>query len=374
MSRNSRSKSAFSSLAMATVLALGISGCGGSSTSGTTQGSGSEQKAVPVFSLAWSEYPSWSVFGVAHTSKLINGKAGELGPIEKKWGVDIELKEADYDTCLNLYGTGNVDAVCITNMDVLSPSLSLPTNVILPTSTSVGADALLVGPSIKKVEDLKGKKVYGLSKSVSEYTFVRNLEILGQKETEYKFAHMDPAAAATAMQQKQAGYEAIVVWNPFVMETLKKRSDVKVLFDSTKIPGEIIDSVAMSRKSLQKPGGKAFASAVVDAFYQVNRMIEDKATRDDTLVALGEKFSNLDLAGMKQVVEQTRFYSTPAQGIEVVRGKALAPIMKKVIDFSVAHDMVKQAPVVEVIQAGGASKANVLFDDTFLKEVQGKAN
>src|SRR5690606_32157082 len=46
---------------------------------------------VPSFSLAWSEYPSWSVFGVAHEARLINGKKGEMGRLERKWNVDIEL-------------------------------------------------------------------------------------------------------------------------------------------------------------------------------------------------------------------------------------------------------------------------------------------
>jgi hypothetical protein len=56
--------------------------------------------AAPSFSLAWSEYPSWSVFGVAHTQKLIDGAPGKQGPIESKWNVDIVLKEAEYDPAL----------------------------------------------------------------------------------------------------------------------------------------------------------------------------------------------------------------------------------------------------------------------------------
>ena len=31
--------------------------------------------AAPSFSLAWSEYPSWSVFGVANELKLIDRKS-----------------------------------------------------------------------------------------------------------------------------------------------------------------------------------------------------------------------------------------------------------------------------------------------------------
>ena len=165
---------------------------------------GTPAPAPPTFSLAWSEYPSWSVFGVADSTGIINGKKGELGPIEKKWGVDIELKEAEYDPCLAMYGAGQCDAVCITNMDILQPSLGRPGVMVLPTSTSFGADACIVTSDIKTVEDLKGVKVYGLEKSVSEYCFVRNLELLKQAEKDYSFSNMDPAAAALAMQQKAA--------------------------------------------------------------------------------------------------------------------------------------------------------------------------
>jgi NitT/TauT family transport system substrate-binding protein len=361
------------SLSVVAGLALLSAGCGGPPSTGTTGSSGSTAtapaKAAPVFSLAWSEYPSWSVFGVAQTSGLIDGKAGSLGPIEKKWNVDIELKEADYDSCLVMYGSGNVDAVCITNMDVLNPALSRPSTVILPTSTSDGADALLVNPAIKTIQDLKGKKVYGLAKSVSEYTFVRNLEIAGEKEKDYKFTNMDPAAAATAMQQSQAGYDAIVVWNPFVMETLNKRKDSRVLFDSTKIPGEIIDNVSMATASLAKPGGKAFAHAVIDVYYQVNQRLADPKTGDDTLIALGEKFSHLKLDAMKTVVKQTKFYSTPDQGIAVLTGPKLPGIMAKVVKFCVDHEIVPKAPK---IGYGKGVKSDVVFDPSYIQEVKGK--
>ena len=63
-------------------------GCG----SGTDNETSPETKP-PSFSLAWSEYPSWSVFGVAHdVAKLVDGAKGKLGPIETKWNVDIVLR------------------------------------------------------------------------------------------------------------------------------------------------------------------------------------------------------------------------------------------------------------------------------------------
>lgn len=146
---------------------------------------------TPSFSLAWSEYPSWSVFGVADEMGLINGEKGKLGEIEKKYGVDIELKEAGYDSCLTMFSSDNCDAVCMTNMDALIVSPSRDSVAVLPTSTSNGADACLVTGEIPDIEALKQHKVYGLKGTVSEYCFVRCLEKAGFKESDFQFTNQD---------------------------------------------------------------------------------------------------------------------------------------------------------------------------------------
>jgi ABC-type nitrate/sulfonate/bicarbonate transport system substrate-binding protein len=328
--------------------------------------------AAPSFSLAWSEYPSWSVFGVANELKLIDGAQGRQGPIEKKWNVDIVLKEAEYDPCLTMYGAAQCDAVCITTLDALNPSLSRPSVVILPTSTSYGADALIVPNTITSVKQLRGKKIHGLAKSVSEYCFNRNLELLGEKPGDYKFTNMDPGAAAVAFQQKQAEIEAIIVWNPFVLEALNKRRDAHVLFDSTKIPNEIIDSVVVAQASLDKPGGRDFACAVIETFYAVNKRIADPATKDDTLVALGEKFSHLDLAAMKKVVQQTKFYSTPREALDLMTGKQIKPLTVKVVEFCVKQEIVPSAPKVGYGTKTEAAGVNLRLDPSYIKASEAK--
>jgi ABC-type nitrate/sulfonate/bicarbonate transport system substrate-binding protein len=364
---------------LVSVLFGAAAGCGGSqptqSPDPATPDAAPEAPAEKPasFSLAWSEYPSWSTFGVAHELGLLNGKAGEQGEIEKKWNIDIVLKEADYDSCITLYGSGQVDAAALTNMDALPTSLTKKTVAILPTSTSVGADALLVDSSVTGLDDLKGKSVYGLSLTVSEYTFVRNIELAGGQETDFKFTNMDPAAAAIAMQQKQEGYEAIVVWNPFVMETLKKRDDVRVLFDSSSIPGEIIDMVVVSQDSLDKPGGDRFAHAVIDAFYAVSAKIEDPSTRKDTLVALGEKFSHLGAEDMETVVKQTRFFKTAADGIANFESEQTPKIMDTVIAFEKSHEMLKTDPSMGYGTKESAPDAGFRFDPSYMKAVQAKS-
>ncbi len=357
---------------LVSLLALTPLGCSGGKQPAAGGGSGStaaDTTEAPSFSLAWSEYPSWSVFGVAHRRGLINGAAGELGPIETKWNVDIVLEQKDYDTCLVLYSTDKADAVCITNIDVLSPSISRPGVAILPTSTSDGADACIV-TGIDDVDKLRDHKVFGLAKTVSEYCFARCLDKLGKQSTDYQFTSSDPAAAALAMQQNNADYQAIMVWNPFVLQTLRTREGSKVLFDSTQIPGEIIDMVVIGENTLKKPGGEDFAKAVIDCYYEMNKIIEAPDTRDEALVQIGEDFSDLKLEDMKIVVEQTKFYKTAAEGIAVYDGPELPKTMETVLATCKKLEMVEGSPVIAFGPAKAGDKANVRFDASYMKAVQ----
>lgn len=309
-------------------------------------GSKPPSEPPPSFTLAWSEYPSWSVFGVAHEMGLIDGDEGKLGSIEEKHGVDIVLKEAGYDTCLNLYASGNCDAVCMTNMDALIVCPNRSGIAFLPTSTSVGADACIV-VGIDDIDALKEHKIYGLQGTVSQYAFARGIEETAkassgsQTPADYDFTNQDPAAAAVAMAQKQDSHKAIMVWNPFVLQTLNDRPDAKVLFDSSIIPGEIVDMVVMGADVTERQAANGFAAAVAETFYTVNDEMARPDGGDEVLVELGRKFSNLGLEDMKRVVEQTQFYKTPVEGKKLLGSNAFKETMKVVEQFCVDQELVK---------------------------------
>ena len=199
---------------IAAVVSLVLAGCGSSNTGGGTSGSGT----APSFTLAWSEYPSWSVFGVAEEVGLIDGAAGKQGELEKKWNVDIILKGVDYDTCIQLYGSNAADAVCITNMDILGPAMDRASVAILPTSTSVGADACIT-VGIDSLEELKGKTTRGWN-GASRSMPLRGFLSSENGSQDFPFANMDPGAALRRCKRRQS-IQSIMVWNPFVMETLR---------------------------------------------------------------------------------------------------------------------------------------------------------
>lgn len=345
-----------------------VAGCGpsndnaGKGAAGGNSGGGGASGKPPVFSLAWSEYPSWSVFGVADKEGLLDGKEGAQGSIEKKWNVDIVLNYAEYDPCLSMYGANTTDAVCITNIDILSPSLKRASVAIMPTSTSVGGDAC-IAVGIDSIEGLKGKNTWGLEKSVSQFAFERALVSKGMDPKDFPFKNQDPAVAATGMQASQADFQSIMVWNPFALQTLRLRKEAKVLFDSSSIPEEIIDMVVVGKEALSRPGGHRFAYAVLDSFYEVSKLIADSKTQDKTLVALGEQFSKLNAADMKLVLTQTKFYDSADKALALFTGdKFQKETMPMVAKFCVDHEMCESMPVFGFGDAG----KQLNFDPQFL--------
>ena len=336
---------------------------------------------VPTFTLLWSEYPSWSVFGVAHELKLINGEKGKQGALEKKWKVDIELKLQEYGPCLDQYAAKSADAVCITNIDIMPQVASVKSVAIMPTSTSVGADACLVTFDIsdkaKAMEELKKHKVWGLAASVSEYAFDRNLEKLKLNRKDYTFSGEEPLTASTKMAQKAKDHQAIMVWNPFVLEVLDKNPEAKRLFDSSSIPEEIIDMVVVAEDSLKKEKGDAFAACIIDVYYEVSKIIygPDQKEADRVLTMLGEKFTTstktaTTLDKMKICVKETRFYKTPDEGLALFTGKTLPETMKLVSKFCKEKDMIKKDVNYVFGDAQVGAQAQLRFDPSYMQKVK----
>lgn len=303
-------------LAMIAMLGL-IWGC---NTSTKTPDAKTSDAKLPAFSLSPSEYPSWSTYIVAGQMGIINPKEGApYSDLEKKYGVDVVLKGGEYEACLTYYANGVVDAVCITNGDVLNPALSRPSTAIMPTSSSIGADAILAEGD-KKFADLKGVKVYALSKSVSEYLHRRAVEINKVDPKDYPFAHLDPGPAASAMQTGASEVKAICVWNPFQLNVLRANKKVKVVTSSEIIPYEIVDMVVVANESLKKPQGEEFATALCEIQYLVCKAMEDPAISDKVYAALGEAFFKLNREDTKLCCKQTRFFMNPQDACKFFEG------------------------------------------------------
>jgi ABC-type nitrate/sulfonate/bicarbonate transport system substrate-binding protein len=359
--QSKRFKTSFLALAVASLFALVFTGCNKDDGSGGNGPASAKSGGTPTFILGWSEYPSSSTFGVAKDQGVIDRLA-------KKWNINVELKQTDYDTLVTMYGSGQADAVCITSLDTLSPALGRPAVHLLPVSSSKGADACVVA-GVNTVQDLKGKKTYGLEKSVAQYVFERNLELLKLDPKEYPFSNMDPAAAAQAMQTNQNDIHSVMIWNPFLMQTLKTRKDAKVLFSSDTLPNEVVDVVVAGKDSLAKDGGERFGAFVCDVYYEMMRRLNEDKTKKDTTVALGAKFSNLNYEEMTEALKATHFYTTPDEAIKLLGSDDFRnKINPRLVEWAANHGVVAQKPTVGFDD----QNAQVNFSTKYIKLAQSK--
>ena len=121
--------------------------------------------------LGVSIYVGWQPWYWANQTGLIQAEG-------KKRCLDIEVQEfTDYGASIDAYTAGQLDALTITNMDaMMSPVNSgVDTTAIIVGDYSNGNDAIL-SKDATSVKDLKGKQIFRLQQSVTDYLIERALE------------------------------------------------------------------------------------------------------------------------------------------------------------------------------------------------------
>src|SRR5260221_8562027 len=196
------------------------------------------------FKIAWSIYVGWMPWPYAQESGILTKWA-------EKYGISIDLVQInDYVESINQYTAGAFDGVVVTNMDCLTiPSAGgVDTTSIILGDYSNGNDAVIlksVGilPKKKTLADIAGQKVNLVQLSVSQYLLSRALATVDLKESDVTLVNTSDADIVGAFGTSDV--TALVTWNPQVSEILKSRNAQKV-FDSSQIPGEIMDMMAVN--------------------------------------------------------------------------------------------------------------------------------
>ncbi len=233
------------------------------------------------FKVAWSIYVGWMPWGYAADSGIVKKWAD-------KYGINIEVKQFnDYVESINQYTAGTFDAVTITNMDALSiPSAGgVDTTAVIVGDFSNGNDAVIL-KNKDKLADIKGQKVNLVEFSVSHYLLARALPTVGLAEKDLKVVNTSDADMAAAY--KTADVSAVVTWKPIV-STILESPDAHKVFDSSQIPGEIIDLMVVNTGVLKD--NPKFAKALVGIWYETLATMKDGTTSKEAMA----KASGTDL-------------------------------------------------------------------------------
>src|SRR5947199_1697923 len=225
----------------------------------------------PSFTVGWSVYAGWTPYHYMN-------KSGILRKWADKYGIAIKVQRFDYAPSLEAFVAKNIDACAMTNMEALDmPAASgVPTTAILMGDYSNGNDALLVRGGLQ-LKDLPGKKMLLVEKTVSEYLFDRAMTINGLRDQikRVRMINTSDSDIATAFIG-DASASAVVTWKPMVSQ-LAKQKGVTSLFNSSQIPGEILDLTVVRTDVLAKPEGQKFAKALTGAWFEMlGQMSSDK--------------------------------------------------------------------------------------------------
>jgi len=274
------------------------------------------------FQIAWSIYVGWMPWGYLDESGIMDKWADQ-------YGITVEIVQFnDYVESINQYTAGAFDGVSATNMDTLSiPSGSgVDTTALIVGDYSDGNDAVIMKGE-GGLEDLAGKSVNLVELSVSHYLLARGLDTVGLSEPDLDGV-VNTSDADMIAAYATNDVEALVTWNPLVSEIVGSNPDANVLFDSSMIPGEILDLMVVNTETLAD--NPDFGKAVVGAWFEVMTLMAEGD--EEVLTAMAEA-SGTDLEGYKSQLAATQMFFDPADAVAQAASEDLPTTMTNISEF-----------------------------------------
>jgi NitT/TauT family transport system substrate-binding protein len=122
------------------------------------------------------------------------------------------------------------------------------TQIILVVDVSHGADAIVGRAGMQNMRDLKGRPIAVESGALGAYVLGRALALNGMQPSDVKVVHLESNEQPGAFAKGQV--DAAVTFDPYRAQLL--RAGATTLFDSTRIPGEIVDLIAVRANVLDR--------------------------------------------------------------------------------------------------------------------------
>jgi NitT/TauT family transport system substrate-binding protein len=280
------------------------------------------------FDVAWSIYVGWMPWDYADRSGILKKWAD-------KYGIKIKLTQVnEYVESINQYTAGTFDACAMTNMDTLTiPAAGgVDSTALIVGDFSNGNDGVVLKGKGRTLTDIKGQKVNLVELSVSHYLLARALGSVGLRERDLKVINTSDADIVAAFSAPAT--TAVVTWKP-QLSAVSSAPNAQLVFDSSKIPGEILDLMVVKTDVLN--GNPKLGKALVGAWYEtLALMLTDDASGRTARTAMA-KASGTDLQGFGLQLATTHMFATAADAYAFVTADGVIKSMDLVRKFSFEH-------------------------------------
>ncbi len=282
----------------------------------------------PTFKLGWVVFTPWMPWGYAQQSGILKKWAD-------KYNVNIELVQLnDYVESLNQYSAGGLDGVLGSIADVYSiPVANGVDTTIFPIDISNGADAIVLKGK-DKLADIKGQTVNLVEFSVSHYLLDRALETANLKPDDVKRVNTSDADFVAAY--KSPDVSALVAWNPQV-EQIQRIGNAHVVFDSSKLDGEIFESILLRTSKLKENPG--VAKALVGAWFETTAIINGTSPQRADVIKSLASASATDAASYEQQLKSVVIFSDAKTALAFVERPKTKDTLVRVRDFAHRYNL-----------------------------------
>ena len=195
--------------------------------------------------------------------------ARELGRLDPSVVQLVEYPSAS--EVLRAYRNQAIDGMVI-SLDELFGLVAdgLNPRVIVIVDVSHGADVVVGRGGMKSMSDLKGKSVAVESGALGAFVLSRALALNSMQASDVNVVHLESNEQPRAFEKGQV--DGAVTFDPYRMQFLQQGA--KILFDSTQIPGEIVDLLAV-RASVIDKRPKAVQALLTGWFAAIDYMARD---------------------------------------------------------------------------------------------------
>lgn len=293
-------------------------------------------QAVPTFTIGWSVYAGWNPY-------YYMARSGILEYWAHKYGVEIKVQRFDYAASLDAFVSKNIDACTMTNMEALDmpAAAGVDSSVIIIGDYSNGNDAVLARNNLTLAQ-LPGRPILLVQKTVSEYLLERAMVLngLGGDLDRLKLINTSDSDIVGAFLGDKSNQVA-VTWKPLVSAILAQDSGVHELFDSSKIPGEILDLLVVRTDVLNRPdgSGQRFAKAITGAWYQTMAQMTSNGPMTERALLGSAAASDDTLASYKDQLRTTYLFRSAQMATDFATNSALKQKMDLVRQFCFHHGL-----------------------------------
>ncbi len=193
---------------------------------------------------------------------------------ERQFWREDQIKLLEYTSDSELtraFRNGTIDGGLVTlDEALLLAEQQQDIRIVLVADISNGADVILAKPELHRVQELKGQRIGVETTGTGAYVLTRALELAGLAPKDVEIVPLEFSEQQAAFERGEV--DAVVTYEP--VSTKLKNTGARQIFDSSLIPGEVVDVLVIRRSYMTSSPDNT--RLLVDAFYRAQRYAREQ--------------------------------------------------------------------------------------------------